>query len=304
VLLLGTTRHLEDLDRQFTIAEDVSVTGIAIVHDAGTGSAAGTGAAYVLLDGDRIARVEEYELAPVAHVGLGIGQSIAAAGGVLIVGLESARLAELRLSDGSLSPIESFAAVPGRDTWENPANATPDLRSIAVTDQGTWLVNVHVGGVWRSTDAGGTWSNVVRPDDDVHEISAGQAATVVAAAARGFGWSLDDGMTWQWTTDGLHADYCRAAAVDGDAVYVTASTGPSTRDGRLYRARLGEGFTPCRDGLPESFPYNLDTGSLAAHGGQVAVGTTDGQVWCSRDGGESFDKLTERVGHVRVLRFG
>ncbi|HVC13645.1 MAG TPA: hypothetical protein VND62_02170 [Acidimicrobiales bacterium] len=298
MLLLGTTHHLEDLDRQFTIAEDLSVGAIAVAGGAGAPSA------YVLADGDRIARVDELELAPVAVLGNGKAQSLAATGGGLLVGLEGAQLAQLSLTGGGLSPVESFAAVPGRATWENPAAATPDLRSLAVTPTGTWLVNVHVGGVWRSTDTGRTWTNVVPPDDDVHEVVAGGAGVVVAAAARGFGWSVDDGMTWQWTTDGLHAPYCRAVAGAGDRAFVTASTGPRSRDGRVFAGRLGGSFTVCRGGLPESFPYNLDTGTLAASGDEVAVGTPDGLVWRSRDGGESFGTVTERVGHVRVLRFG
>lgn len=297
MLLLGTTGHLEDLDRQYSIAEDVSVTAIAV------GTGAGVWGAYVLLDGRRIAKVEEYELTPVANVEVGKAQSLAAIGTGLLVGLENARVAVLGLADGGLVPNEPFDRVAGRDAWENPAGASPDLRSIAVTDAGTWLVNVHVGGVWRSADHGSTWTCVVPPDDDVHEVSPGQQGMVVAAAARGFGWSLDDGVTWQWTTEGLHAEYCRAVAVDGEVAYVTASTGPSTHDGRLYRSSLGRPFEPCRGGLPESFPSNLDTGSLAARAGEVAVGSNDGRVWRSRDRGESFEVVSERVGHVRVLRF-
>jgi hypothetical protein len=294
VLLLGTNGHLEDLDRQFPLGEDFSVTAIAV----------GTGGAYVLLDGNRIARVETYELAPVAPVASGRAQSMDAVEGGLLVGLEDARLAQLSLTGGGgFSPVASFDTVAGRATWENPANATPDLRSIAVTDAGTWLVNVHVGGVWRSTDRGGSWTNVIEPDDDVHEVVAGRGGVVVAAAARGFGWSLDDGTSWQWTTEGLHARYCRAVAVDGQTAFVSASTGPSSRDGRLYRAQLGDELRPCGGGLPESFPYNLDSGALAAHEGEVALGTPDGQVWRSRDRGDSFEAVTERVGTVRVLRF-
>lgn len=297
MLLLGTADHLEDLDRQLTIAEDVSVAAIAVSPSGGAESA------YALLDGDRVARVEEYELAPIASVGPAKGQSLAAIEGGLLVGLENAQLAELSFLGTELSPIESFGMLPGRSRWRNPAGRQPDLRSIVVTGSGTWLVGVHVGGVWRSADAGTTWTNVVSADDDVHELCAGQGG-IVAAAARGFGWSLDDGVTWQWTTDGLHARYCRAAAVDGDIAYVAASTGPSTDDGRLFRAPLGSAFEPCRGGLPERFPYNLDSGSLAACRGEAAIGTPDGQVWRSHDGGETFAMVTERVGRVRVLRFG
>lgn len=297
MLLLGTTGHLEDLDRQFPLAEDVFVTAIAV----GTGG--GVWGAYVLLDGDRIARVDEYELAPVAPLDPGKGQSMAAVDGGLLVGLENARLAVFNLSEGAWSPVKSFESVPGRDAWENPASPSPDLRSMTVTDARTWLVNVHVGGVWRSTDTGASWANVIEPDDDVHEVSAGRAGVVVAAAARGFGWSLDDGTTWQWTTDGLHANYCRAAAVEGDVAYVTASSGFSARDGTLYRGQLGQAFEPCGGGLPESFPFNLDTGSLAVRDREVAIGTPDGRVWRSWDRGDTFESVTERVGRVRVLRF-
>ncbi len=298
MLLLGTTRHLEDLDRQFSLAEDVSVTAIA------TGTGAGVWGTYVLLDGKRIAKVDEYELAPVAHVDLGSCQSMAAVDGGLLLGIEDARLARFDLFDSGISALDAFDSVPGRATWENPAGSSPDLRSMTVTDTGTWLVNVHVGGVWRSIDRGATWSNVIEPGDDVHEIGTGRAGVVVAAAAKGFGWSLDDGATWQWTSEGLHAGYCRAVAVDGDVAYVTASTGPTTRDGRLYRAvRLGSAFEPCGGGLPESFPFNLDTGCLAARDGETALGTPDGRVWRSRDRGDAFEAVTERVGRVQVLRF-
>jgi hypothetical protein len=300
VLLLGTTDHLEDLDRQLTIAEDVSVGAIAVVP-----VGAGASGAYALVDGNRIVRIEEYGVTPVAQLAPERGQSLAATtASTLLVGLEGAHLAQLTLFEGAVSAITSFDEVPGRRDWENPAGETCDLRSIAVTKSGAWLANVHVGGVWRSADAGETWTGVVPPEDDVHEIVAGATGVVVAAAARGFGWSIDDGLTWQWTTDGLHAPYCRAAALSEGTAYVTASTGPSTRDGRLYRGKVGERLEPCRGGLPVSFPYNLDTGCLAADRDEVAVGTRDGQVWRSGDGGQSFDMVTERVGHVRVLRFG
>ncbi len=295
MLLLGTAHHLEDLDRQYTIAEDVSVTAIAC---SGTGPAE----PYVLLDGRRVARVDEYELAPVTNVELGNAQSLAVVDGGLLVGIEDARLARFDLVDGRLAPLASFDDVPGRSSWENPAGARPDLRSIAVTDAGTWLVNVHVGGVWRSADGGGTWACVVQPEDDVHEVVRGGQG-LAAAAARGFGWSVDDGATWRWTTAGLHASYCRAVALDGEVAYVSASTGPSSTDGRLFRSSVGGAFEPCRGGLPESFPYNLDTGTLDAHDGVVALGTPDGRVWRSGDGGAAFETVTERVGRVRVLRF-
>jgi hypothetical protein len=298
VLLVGTTDHLEDLDRQFTLAEDVQVTAIAGGTPTGY-----DGAVYALLDGERVVRVGEFDVAPVARLEAAEGQSMAADGGMLVVGLQRARLVRVDPSSGSVSALRAFESLEGRETWENPAGPTPDLRSLAMSDSGAWLANVHVGGVWRSTDRGATWANVIPPESDVHEVAAGRDGRVVAAAAVGVGWSTDDGVSWDWTSDGLHARYCRAVAIDGRTVYVTASTGPTTDDGRLYRGPLGGPFEPCAGGLPESFAFNLDTGSVAARDGQVALGARDGRVWRSADAGDTFGLVTERVGRVRVLRF-
>ena len=102
----------------------------------------------------------------------------------LVLGLRDARLARMDQHGGVSTPLPGFDTVTGRGSWGNPAASTPDLRSIAVTDAGTWLVAVHVGGVWRSADHGASWTNVVPPGDDVHEVVSGHAGVVVAAAAR------------------------------------------------------------------------------------------------------------------------
>lgn len=299
MLLVGTTDHLEDLDRQLSLAEDVQVTAIARSPAPATPPPA-----FVLLDGERIVQVEEDGVAPVALLGAATGQSMAADAGVLVVGLTAARVVTVDPLEGSVQPVPAFSRVDGRAAWENPAASTPDLRSIAVTDSGTWLVSVHVGGVWRSTDRGETWANVVPPKADVHEVAAGPGGTVVAAAAGGVGWSTDDGVHWDWTDGGLHAAYCRAVAVDGRTVYVTASTGPSTTDARLYRGSIGGPMEQCTGGLPPTFPFTLDSGSVDALRGQVALGARDGRVFRSRDEGRTFAQVTERVGgRVRVVRF-
>ncbi|HLN06448.1 MAG TPA: hypothetical protein VK217_09230, partial [Acidimicrobiales bacterium] len=184
-----------------------------------------------------------------------------------------------------------------------PAASKPDLRSIAVSSAGSWFANVHVGGVWRSDDGGQSWRSVLPPEVDVHEVVTGENRRVAVAAAIGFGWSEDGGDTWQWTTDGLHASYSRAVALDGDTAFVTASTGPETTDGRLYRCSVGDRFEPCSGGLPESFPFNLDTGSIAASAGQVALGTRNGRVFRSSDNGSTWELAAEGMRRVRTLRF-
>ncbi len=217
----------------------------------------------------------------------------------LLVGMTGARL--VRVSGSQVRPISSFDSLPGRSEWENPAGPTPDLRSIAVAEDGQWLANVHVGGVWASDDEGSSWRAVIEPAADVHEVTAAWGRVAVAAAI-GAGWSENRGATWQWSTEGLAGSYARAVALDGDTIYVTASTGPSTTAGAIYRASLGKGFEKCTRGLPEWFPFNIDTGSLSARDGRVAFGTRDGTVFESKDEGSSWGVVAEHVGPVRCVK--
>jgi hypothetical protein len=256
-----------------------------------------------LLDRERIVQLEEFDITPLVRLPTATAQSLAvSSGGSLVVGTEGAHLLTVT-SGGVVGELASFDAVPGRDEWQNPAGPVPDLRSIAVSSADVWFASVHVGGVWRSKDRGESWQNVIPPEADVHEVVAGDSGCVAVAAAIGFGWSEDGGDTWQWTTDGLHAGYARAVALDGDTAFVTASTGPETTDGRLYRCHLGESLVPCSGGLPDSFPFNLDSGSIAASAGQVALGTRNGRVFRSGDSGSTWSLAAERMRPVRVLRF-
>ena len=278
MLIVGTTAHMEDLDRSYTYAEDVSVTALAVgSFTGGVGSLLPSSPRPVwgILDRERIVQLEEFDITPLVRLPTATAQSLAvSSGGSLVVGMEGAHLLTVS-SDGVISELGSFDTLAGRDAWQNPAAPVPDLRSIAVSSDDIWFAGVHVGGLWRSQDRGESWQDVIPPEADVHEVVAGDGARVAVAAAIGFGWSEDGGDTWQWMTDGLHAGYSRAVALDGDTAFVTASTGPETTDGRLYRCHLGDSLEPCSGGLPESFPFNLDSGSIAASTGQVALGTRE-----------------------------
>jgi hypothetical protein len=306
MLIVGTTAHLEDLDRSYIYADDVSVTALAVgSFSGGVGSLLPSSSPPVwgLLDAQRIVQLEEFGVAPLVRLPTATAQSLAAAsGGNLVVGLQGAHLLTVS-PDGTIGELSSFDGVEGRDAWMNPAGPTPDLRSLAVSSSGVWFASVHVGGVWRSKDQGQSWQNVIPAEADVHEVVTGDTGRVAVAAGVGFGWSSDGGDTWQWTTDGLHSAYSRAVALDADTAFVTASTGPETTDGRLYRCHLGDRLEACSGGLPETFPFNLDTGSVAASGGHVALGTRNGQVFRSSDGGSTWQLAAEGLRHVRVLRF-
>lgn len=220
----------------------------------------------------------------------------------LLVGTARAHL--LRLEGSGLVPVPSFDEAEGRAAWHTPWGAPADARSISAAADGAIYVNVHVGGVVRSTDGAATWRPTLDIDHDVHQVLARPGRSgVIVAAFDGFGLSPDGGDTWRWENAGLHAHYCRAVALAGATVLISASTGHHGRRAAVYRRRLegGEPWERCRAGLPEWFADNVDTGGLAAQGPAVAIGTEDGCVFLSRDAGERWDAVAKGLAPVRAV---
>lgn len=200
-------------------------------------------------------------------------------------------------------PVTSFDAIPTRDQWYTPWGDPPDTRSIAASPEAGWLVNVHVGGVWRSPDAGGPWTEVVEVEADTHQVLARDSDVVVATAV-GFGHSPDGGASWTWTDAGLHHSYCRAVALCGDTVLLTASTGPFSKQGAVYRRSLSGGddsFARCSTDLPEWFEGNIDTFQLAADDRLAVFGTGAGTVYASDDQGSTWEVVTSDLPAIRCV---
>jgi hypothetical protein len=222
----------------------------------------------------------------------------------LLIGTAEARL--FRLVRDEVEPVEAFDHVPDREGWYTPWGGPPDTRSLAVGATGTVYANVHVGGIVRS-GPGGAWEPTIDIDTDVHQVVAGgPGETVLASTAYGLARSEDRGDTWDITDEGLHGSYCRAVAMAGETVLVSASTGPFTRQAAVYRRSMkgGDPFTRCEGGLPEWFPSNIDTGCLAAEGQRVLLGTAEGAVWFSEDAGATWEQAAEGLPRIATVLFG
>ena len=163
------------------------------------------------------------------------------------------------------------------------------------------FANVHVGGILRADGPEGRWEPTIDVDADVHQVLADpdRSGHVVAATALGLAESVDAAGTWRFTTDGLHAPYARAVALDREVVFMSASTGPRGGRAALYRCAPGEDtFHKVTDGLPEWFDRNIDSHHLAASAGLVVFGGDDrlfvsedrGASW--HDGGTAYPEIT------------
>jgi hypothetical protein len=288
MLLVGTKQVLLDLDTGHTVVDGHTVTALA----------PGPRGCHALLDRQVVVRLDDEEVMTVGELPADDGQSLAVlADGTVVVGRTGARLA---IVGALVEEVTAFEQVPDRDHWKNPASPMPDTRSMATSGEHLW-VNVHVGGLWHSGDRGASWEGVIEARADIHEVRAKNASVAVAAAV-GFGWSEDGGTSWSWNTEGLHGSYLRAVCIDGGIAYVSASDGPLTDRGAVYRARLGSAFVRCEDGLPEWFPDNVDTGHLDAGGGRVVIGFGR-EVHVSEDDGESW-QANKVPGLITAVRLG
>jgi hypothetical protein len=217
-------------------------------------------------------------------------------GGVL-VGSSEARL--FRVTEAGLEPNAAFDEADGRSSWYTPWGGPPDTRSIAEWDEAVY-VNVHVGGIARTLDAGRSWTPTIDIDADVHQVTTAEGM-VLAACAGGLAVSEDRGETWAMRTDGLEARYSRAVVVCGESVLVSTSNGPGGGHAAVYRGALaGGGLERCRDGLPEWFDDNIDTRCLDAppDGSLAAFGTTEGRVFVSEDKGRKWKEMASGLSSV------
>jgi photosystem II stability/assembly factor-like uncharacterized protein len=209
----------------------------------------------------------------------------------------------LRVVDGRLVRSESFDEIDTRDRWTQPWGAPGDVRSFATNGASTVYVNVHVGGILRTRDRGETWVQTIDHEIDVHQVARATDGRLFAATgAGGLAFSDDDGTTWSFVTEGLHGTYLRAVAPVPDGVVVSASSGPFTHSGALYRwyddARV---FERCDRGIPATFDGNVDSHWIAATDEVVACIGPNATVYRSDDSGSSWRVVATGLSHPHAV---
>jgi hypothetical protein len=218
---------------------------------------------------------------------------------LLFVGTEEAHLYSLEGS--ALSLVDAFEQAPTRDAWFTPWGGPPAVRTISGDPDGRLYVNVHVGGVLRSTPDRSRFEQTIDIQIDVHHVLYDPSSDMLlAAAGKGFAESTDRGDGWTTTTSGLDYRYMRTVTVCGPVLLASASNGPHGDRGNVYRrpVRSTDAFERCVVGLPEFFEGNVDTGTIGVSGNHAAIGSPRGGVYHSNDCGNSWHHLASDLGEI------
>jgi photosystem II stability/assembly factor-like uncharacterized protein len=228
--------------------------------------------------------------------------AVSPADGTVYAGTEPSRLFRSGDGGGSWDELEALLDLPSRPTWSFPPRPwTSHVRWVAPSphDAELVLVGIELGGLMRSADGGESWQDH-RPgaQRDVHSLAWHPRVPGRAYEAGGGGaaWSEDGGESWQPADEGRDRHYAWSVAVDPhdpDCWYVSASTGPFAAHGggnpqaRIYRRRAGRPWEALGGGLPDplpAMPY-----AIAAIDARLVAGLADGQLWQSRDGGDTWE---------------
>ena len=245
----------------------------------------------------------------------------------LYVGTEPAHLFTSEDLGLHWSEVPSLRSVPSVPKWSFPApphighvkhiNFDPDNPT-------TMYASVEVGGLLKSTDAGEHWEEFPSLYEDVHRlmIHPSNPRFLYAVTGRGLYVSPDAGASWeQWTRRedeiGGYPDGFVFRPSDPQLIFMTAAQdAPGTwRTTHFAGARIsrsadgGRSWEILRAGLPDRLQASIEAFSLEEAGASSSLfaATTSGEVFCSEDLGEHWNKIItglppiSKAGHYRNL---
>jgi photosystem II stability/assembly factor-like uncharacterized protein len=214
----------------------------------------------------------------------------------------------------SWTELPSLRDVPGVEKWTFPApphyghvkNIEFDPR-----DPDTIYVAVEVGGAFKSTDAGKTWNQMMGVYEDVHRmmVAPSRPDNVYMATGHDLYHSADAGANWNILPLPDHRIGYPDALIllpdQPDVLYTAGGrTGPGQwrtvpdADATIGRTRDGgRTWDFSQSGLPSHIRGNVEgvTVNTFPGGYELFAGTTDGDVFTSDNGGDSWTTIAQQL---------
>ncbi|MGH2733421.1 MAG: WD40/YVTN/BNR-like repeat-containing protein [Actinomycetota bacterium] len=274
---------------------------------------AGTDSGSILVvDGDEARVVEK-----------GMGEAVSAlafvGNGQVLAGTRPVGAWESHDCGESWTELRAVTDCPACESWSSPSGP-PSVAAIVAhhKDGNTIYFGVEVGGVYRSRDGGKKWFNLAIPGEDVHSMQICPARperiyVTTGRSERGMGafCSDDEGFNWRQMGTSNRRQYTMGLAAhptEPDRVIISAAPGAaatwrgrarcdvylSTDAGRRFRTVVAD----LKGGVRrKALVINPRVPS------EVVFGTSNGELWYSNDGGESFDQVAEGLGDLLAVVF-
>ncbi|RMF58167.1 MAG: hypothetical protein D6743_17975, partial [Calditrichaeota bacterium] len=173
-----------------------------------------------------------------------------------------------------------------------------DVNALVVTDTGVLLAGTRLGGLFRSTDGGQTWTHQQDSPsapflfNGVWALTKNSQGHLFAATARGVYRSTDNGDTWTAFDSGLTDRFIQTLAINSIGVIFAGSFSQG-----IFRSEdNGETWTAFNNGLTALNVQSLAINSL----GDVFAGTTDG-IFISNDNGDNWTEVSNGLENKYVL---
>jgi len=229
--------------------------------------------------------------------------------------------------------VRSLWDRPERKQWGGGGYDFAGIHSICVDprDPRRVLAGVSVGGAWRTEDGGESWTvasqgmraEYMPPEKQYDPVAQDPHRIVLCPAAPDVLWAQHHNGVFR-STDGARSwteisikpsSFGFAVAVhprDPDTAWFVPAVKDEQRvpvEGAMAVTRTRDGgktFQALRSGLPQRHAYHLvyrHCLEVAPDGETLAMGSTTGALWTSRDAGESWTALSRDLPPVFCVRF-
>jgi photosystem II stability/assembly factor-like uncharacterized protein len=204
--------------------------------------------------------------------------------------------------------LPALTKVPGSDKWSFPAPPhVGHLKHINFDprDSKTMFGSIEVGGLFKSTDAGQTWTEVPGMYEDVHRtvINPANPERIYVTGGDGVYVTSDGGAIWEHWADreaaiGGYPDLLVFEPRNPDQMFISAAqcSPGEWRQSHFAGARIshsgdgGRTWEVLRNGLPDRLQASVEAMCLEQNAASCTIlfATTSGEVYCSDDAGEHW----------------